>query len=62
MRMDTSDPIDNEVIVSTHAPDLYRYDATPQRIACLADIGPEEVAFFHVEPPKLRTSSIKLSK
>lgn len=47
--MDTSAPIDNEVAVSTHAPDLYRYDATPQRIARLADIGPEEVAFFHAE-------------
>ncbi len=31
----------------TSAPDLYRYDAEAEQVACFADIGPEQVAFFH---------------
>ncbi len=36
-----------EPIIDDGAPALYRCDAQAQQVACFADIGPEQLAFFH---------------
>ena len=45
--MTSAQPIIDDGVHADHAPDLYCYDTEAQQVAHLADIGPEQLAFFH---------------
>ena len=45
--MTSAQPIIDDGVHADYAPDLYRYDTEAQQVACFADIGPEQLAFFH---------------
>ena len=45
--MTSTQPIIDDGVRADYAPDLYRYDTEAQQVARFADIGPEQLAFFH---------------
>ena len=45
--MTSAQPIIDDGVFADYAPDLYRYDAEAEQVARFADIGPEQLAFFH---------------
>ena len=45
--MTSAQPIIDDGVYADYVPDLYRYDTEAQQVAHLADIGPEQLAFFH---------------
>ncbi len=45
--MTSAQPIIDDGVHADCAPDRYRYDAAAQQVARFADIGPEQLAFFH---------------
>ena len=45
--MTSAQPIIDDGVRADYTPDLYRYDIEAQQVARFADIGPEQVAFFH---------------
>lgn len=45
--MTSAQPIIDDGVRADYAPNLYRYDAEAQQVARFADIGPEQLAFFH---------------
>ncbi|MYI61652.1 MAG: phytanoyl-CoA dioxygenase family protein, partial [Gemmatimonadetes bacterium] len=45
--MTSAQPIIDDGVHADYASDLYRYDTEAQQVARFADIGPEQLAFFH---------------
>ena len=45
--MTNAQPIIDDGVHADYASDLYRYDTEAQQVARVADIGPEQLAFFH---------------
>ena len=45
--MTSAQPSIDDGVPTDYAPDLYRYDTEAQQVARFADIGPEQLAFFH---------------
>ena len=45
--MTSVQPIVDDGVRADYVPDLYRYDTEAQQVGRFADIGPEQLAFFH---------------